>query len=213
MAELTFDCIEVRPLRFSAAPTLIFRLHIADVDRTAIHAIALRVQIRIEPQRRAYDDRESELLAGLFGEPSRWGQTLKPFQFASESVMVPSFVGACEVELPVRCTYDLEVTAGKYFHSLRDGVVPMALLFSGSVFAKGERGFWVEQVPWRAEAAYRMPVTVWEDMMDLYFPASAWIRLHRETVDALLRYKARHAIPTWDAAMDSLLASVGDGEL
>jgi Family of unknown function (DUF6084) len=210
MPELAFDCIEVRPLRFAAAPTLTFRLRVADVSRTPIHAIALRVQIRIEPQRRRYQPQESELLAGVFGEPSRWGQTLKPFQFASQSVMVPSFVGACEVELSVPCTYDLEVAAGKYLHALRDGVVPMVLLFSGTVFAKGEQGFWVEQVPWHAEAAYRMPVAVWEDLMDLYFPASAWIRLHRQTVDALLLYKARHAIPTWDAAMDRLLASVSE---
>lgn len=212
MPELTFDCVEVRPLRFAAAPTLTFRLRVADVSRTPIHAIALRVQIRIEPQRRRYQPQESELLAGLFGEPSRWGQTLRSFPFASQSVLVPGFVGAGEVELAVPCTYDLEVAAGKYLHALRDGVVPMVLLFSGTVFAKGELGFWVEQVPWHAEAVYRMPVTVWEDLMDLYFPASAWIRLHRETVDALLRYKARHAIPTWDAAMDRLLASVAEDQ-
>ncbi|GAB2998446.1 DUF6084 family protein [Amycolatopsis acidiphila] len=206
MVELSFDCSDVRPMRFAAGPTLQFRLHVADISRTEIHAIALRCQIRIEPQRRRYEPGESELLESLFGDPSRWGQTLKPFQFASVSVMVPSFTGACEVELEVPCSYDLEVAAGKYFHALRDGVVPMALLFSGTVFGKGERGFWIEQVPWHAEASYRMPVRVWGELMDRYFPASSWIRLHRETVDALLRYKARHAIPTWDAAMDTLLA-------
>jgi len=210
MPDLSFDCLEVRPLRFAAAPTLTFRLRVADASKTPIHAIALRVQIRIEPQRRRYDERESELLSSLFGEPSRWGETLRPFQFATESVMVPGFTGSCEVELPVPCTYDLEVAAGKYFHALADGVVPLTLLFSGTVFAKGGQGFWVEQVPWHAEAGYRMPVTVWRELMDRYFPSSAWIRLHRETVDALLRYKGRHAIPTWDAAMEKLLAAASE---
>ncbi|WP_236792780.1 DUF6084 family protein [Amycolatopsis sp. GM8] len=207
MAELTFDCSDVRPMAYAAGPTLRFRLHVADIGRTEIHAIALRCQIRIEPQRRRYEPAEAELLVSLFGDPSRWGQTLKPFQFANVSAMVPGFTGACEVELEVPCTYDLEVAAGKYFHGLRDGVVPLVLLFSGTVFGKGDKGFWIEQVPWHSEASYRMPVRVWRELMDRYFPNSAWIRLHRDTVDELLRFKARHAIPTWDAAMTTLLAN------
>jgi hypothetical protein len=205
MAELSFDCLDVYPQRYAAAPTLLFRVRVAEVSGASIHAIALRCQIRIEPQRRRYDNHESELLSDLFGERSRWGETLKPLQFTSVSAMVPSFTGATEIELPVPCTYDLEVAAGKYFHALEEGVVPLLLLFSGTVFGKGEKGFWVDQVPWHKDAQFRMPVAVWRDLMDLYFPNDAWIRLRRDTVDALLRYKAEHAIPTWDAAMEKLL--------
>jgi Family of unknown function (DUF6084) len=206
MAELTFDCLDVRPQQHAVAPTLLFRLHIAELTATPIHAIALRCQIRLEPQRRRYNSHETELLSYLFGEPSRWGETLKPLQFTTVSAMVPSFTGATEFELAVPCTYDLEVAAGKYFHALDEGVVPLLLLFSGTVFGKGQQGFWVYQVPWHKDASYRMPVEVWQRLMDLYFPNDAWIRLRRDTIDALLRYKAERAIPTWDAAMADLLA-------
>jgi len=206
MAELTFDCIDVRPLKYAASPTLAFKLRISELTGQPVHAMVLRVQIRIEPQRRRYADDESELLTHLFGDRSRWGETLKPFQFTTVSVTVPAFTGATEVDVEVPCTYDLEVAAGKYFHALSDGVVPMVLLFSGTVFGKGGPGFWVEQVPWHTQAECRMPVAVWDELMSRYFPNVAWIKLPRETVDALLKYKAVHAIPTWEAAIEQLLA-------
>jgi Family of unknown function (DUF6084) len=206
MAELTFDCIDVRPLKYAASPTLAFKLRISELTGQPVHAMVLRVQIRIEPQRRRYADDESELLTHLFGERSRWGETLKPFQFTTVSVAVPGFTGATEVDAEVPCTYDLEVAAGKYFHALSEGVVPMVLLFSGTVFGKGGPGFWVEQVPWHTQAECRMPVAVWDELMSRYFPNVAWIKLPRETVDALLKYKAQHAIPTWEAAIEQLLA-------
>ncbi|MEU4520376.1 DUF6084 family protein [Amycolatopsis sp. NPDC024027] len=206
MAELTFDCIDVRPLKYAASPTLAFKLRISELTGQPVHAMVLRVQIRIEPQRRRYADEESELLTHLFGERSRWGETLKPFQFTTVSVTVPGFSGATEVDAEVPCTYDLEVAAGKYFHALSEGVVPMVLLFSGTVFGKGGPGFWVEQVPWHTQAEYRMPVTVWDELVSRYFPNVAWIKLPRETVDALLKYKAANAIPTWEAAIEQLLA-------
>jgi hypothetical protein len=206
MAELTFDCIDVRPLKYAASPTLAFKLRISELSGQPVHAMVLRVQIRIEPQRRRYADDESELLTHLFGERSRWGETLKPFQFTTISVTVPGFSGATEIDAEVPCTYDLEVAAGKYFHALSEGVVPMVLLFSGTVFGKGGPGFWVEQVPWHTQAECRMPVTVWDELMSRYFPNVAWIKLPRETVDALLKYKAANAIPTWEAAIAQLLA-------
>jgi hypothetical protein len=206
MTELTFDCIDVRPLKYAASPTLAFKLRISELTGQPVHAMVLRVQIRIEPQRRRYADDESELLTHLFGDRSRWGDTLKPFQFTTVSVAVPGFTGATEIDAEVPCTYDLEVAAGKYFHALSEGVVPMVLLFSGTVFGKGGPGFWVEQVPWHTQAECRMPVAVWDELMSRYFPNVAWIKLPLETVDALLKYKALHAIPTWEAAMEQLLA-------
>ena len=206
MAELTFDCIDVRPLKYAASPTLAFKLRISELTGQPVHAMVLRVQIRIEPQRRRYTDDESELLTHLFGDRSRWGETLKPFQFTTVSVTVPAFTGATEVDAEVPCTYDLEVAAGKYFHALSDGVVPMVLLFSGTVFGKGGPGFWVEQVPWHTQAECRMPVAVWDELMDRYFPNAGWIKLPHETLDALLKYQAEHAIPTWEAAIEQLLA-------
>ncbi|SFP69253.1 DUF6084 family protein [Amycolatopsis rubida] len=205
MTELTFDCLPPRALRYAASPTLAFPLRITELTGTRVHAVALRVQLRIEPQRRRYSPDEAELLEHLFGDQSRWGETLKPFQFATVSAVVPSFGGSTEFGLDVPCSYDLEVAAGKYFHGLADGVVPLVLLFSGTVFGKSESGFRIEQVPWHTQAECRMPVAVWDELMALYFPQETWIKLHRHTVDALLRFKARRAIPTWDAAMQQLL--------
>lgn len=205
MAELTFDCLPPRALRYAASPTLAFPLRITELTGARVHAMALRVQLRIEPQRRRYSGEEAELLVHLFGDQSRWGETLKPFQLATVSAVVPSFSGSTEFALDVPCSYDLEVAAGKYFHGLAEGVVPLVLLFSGTVFGKSESGFQVEPVPWHTQAECRMPVAVWDELMALYFPRETWIKLHRDTVDSLLRFKAQHAIPTWDGAMRLLL--------
>jgi uncharacterized protein DUF6084 len=212
MAELVFDCLDAKPDRWAAVPTLLFRLRIADAGGQRIHTIALRCQLRIEPQRRRYSPEESDGLLDLFGEPARWGETLKPLQFANVSMMIPGFQGSTELDLPVPCTYDFEVAAAKYLHALGDGEVPLLLLFSGTVFARGGDGMAVEQVPWHKEASYRMPVKVWRELMDLYFPDSAWIRLRRDTLDDLQRFKARAALPTWDQALAVLLERAGEGE-
>jgi hypothetical protein len=168
-----------------------------------VHAIALRCQIRIEPHRRRYSRAEARRLHDLFGDPSRWADTVKPIQLATVTAMVPSFTAATEVDLPVPCTYDLEVASARYLNGLEDGTVPLLLLFSGTVFF-GE-GFRVEPVPWHAEAGYRMPASVWRDLVDAHFPGSAWLRVGRDTLDALAEYKARHALPTWDATLSELL--------
>jgi Family of unknown function (DUF6084) len=206
VGELSFECLDAQPDRYAVTPILLFKLRIADTDGDAVDAIALRCQIRIEPQRRRYAIAEEDRLLDLFGGPARWGETVKPFQFATISHMVPGFAGSTTVDLPVPCTYDFEVASTKYFQALEDGEIPLLLLFSGSVFSRGENGIVVHQVPWDREAAYRLPVAVWRALMDLNFPNSAWIRLNRGTLDALQRFKAVQALPTWDRALEVLLA-------
>jgi hypothetical protein len=207
MADFAFDCIEVAAERYGVSPTLNFRLRLAELNGAVIHTVALRCQIRIEPRKRRYSSEEAELLGTLFGEQERWGETLKPLHFANVSVVVPSFTGSTEVTLAVPCSYDMDVGVNSYFHALRDGDVPFSLMFSGTVFGKGENGFWVEQVPWHHTAEIGMPVTVWQEMMDIYFPGVSYLKLDRDTVDSLQKYKADQALPTWDAVMSALLAS------
>jgi Family of unknown function (DUF6084) len=208
MARLTFNCIDAHAEPYAAAPTLTFRLRITETTGAAIHAIALRCQIRIEPARRRYSPDEADRLSDLFGDVSRWADTLKPVQFTMAAATVPGFTGAVDVDLPVPCTYDLEIAATRYFYALQDGTVPLLLLFSGTVFGKNDTGgLAVEQVPWSAECTYRLPVSVWRDMVDRYFPGSAWLRLDRDVVDALARFKSREALPTWGAAITALLAA------
>ena len=160
---------------------------------------------RAEPARRGYGDKEAARLLELFGERGRWGDTVKPFQFANTSTVVPSFNDWIELDITVPCSYDMEVTAGRYFHALEDGEVPFILLFSGTIFGDGENGMWIEQVPWHAETRYKMPVAVWREMMDIHFPGSGWLRLRRDTIDALADFRAARALPTWDDAIIAVL--------
>ncbi len=147
----------------------------------------------------------------MFGEPRRWAETVKPLHWTSLAVMVPGFQGAVTVDVPMSCTYDFEVAAAKYFEGLDEGEIPLLFLFSGTVFTPGGTGFMVERVPWEKESAFRLPVDVWREVMDRYFPNTAWIRLSRESRDALQRFKAEHALPTWDDVVEALLGNVPSG--
>jgi hypothetical protein len=106
------------------------------------------------------------------------------------------------------CTYDFEVTGSKYLHALRDGAVPLALLFSGTIFTRGSNGFGVEQVAWDCEASYLLPVQVWQEMIALNYPNTGWLRLDRDIIEAMSRYRAERGLTTWDATVESLLAAV-----
>ena len=85
--------------------------------------------------------------------------------------------------------------------------MPLLFLFSGTVFAKAENGYQVEQVPWNKEASFRLPVALWRDLMDAYFPGCGWIRLERESLDALQRFRARHSLASWEQTIAALLAA------
>jgi hypothetical protein len=210
MSKLAFTVIDARIEPYAVVPTLIFRLQIAEGTGEQIHAIALRCQIQVEPRRRHYSSGEESQLLELFGEPDRWGDTLKTLLWTHATLMVPGFQGTTVIDLPITCTYDFEVVAAKYLESLEDGEVPLLFLFSGTIFTRGQLGFSVEQIPWEKETAYRLPVRLWRELMDRYFPGSAWIRLRRESFDALYRFKGRQALPTWDDAVEALLSSFDD---
>ncbi|MGQ0464917.1 MAG: DUF6084 family protein [Sporichthyaceae bacterium] len=211
MAELRFDCRGVSADLYAAGPTLNFHLRIEEATGATVHAVALRVQLRIEPQKRRYDVAETAHLGDLFGEPTRWADTLRPLQFATVPAMVPGFVAGTDFDLPVPCTYDLEIAATTYFHALDDGAIPLVLLFSGSVFTKGETGFAVHPISWRAETPCLVPIEVWRTMMDRFFPNCGWIRLTRDTLHALGVYKNTRAIATWEQTIVDLLAAAQIG--
>jgi hypothetical protein len=207
---LAFTVLDVAPEPYGAAPALLFRVRATESTGATVHAIALRAQVMIEPQRRRYADADRDGLSDLFGTPDRWRTTLKPFLWTHATAMVRGFTGDVEFDLPVPCTYDFEVAAAKYLHSLGDGDVPLTLLFSGTVFTRGATGFAVEQVPWHLEAAYRMPVRVWRAVMDAYFPGGGWIRLDRETLDALARYRSARGLTSWEQTLGTLLDGVSE---
>lgn len=205
MSELSFAVLDARAEPYAAVPTINLRLSVASSEPEPVHAVALRCQVRIEPQRRRYDRGEEERLEELFGDTPRWGDTLRPFLWTHLATTLTGFTGVTEVDLPLAVSYDFEVAGAKYLHALGDGEVPLVLLFSGTVFSRGESGFSAQPVPWHAEASYRMPVKVWRDVMDLYFPNSGWLRLSRETIDRLSRIKVERAVATFDQAIETLL--------
>jgi hypothetical protein len=205
VSEYVFTVLDIFAEPYAVAPQLTARLHIEATGGQRVHAIALRCQVRIEPQRRRYDDTESNALRGLFGERERWTDTLKPFLWMQCNTTVQGFAGRTEADLALPCTYDLDVIGSRYLHALDAGDVPLNLLFSGTVFTRGTTGFGVEQIPWTCEAHYRMPVAVWRQMIGFYFPNSGWLRLDADTLTALADYRARHGLVSWDETMQKLL--------
>lgn len=205
MSDLAFTVADLFAEPYAVAPQLTARLRITESTGATIHAIALRAQVRLEPQRRAYSVEEERGVLDLFGPRERWYDTLKPFMWMQTSAMVQGFTGVTEVDLALPCTYDFEVTASKYLHALRDGTVGVVLLFSGTVFTRGERGFGVEQVPWDREARYDLPVSVWRELVGHYYPHSGWIRLDRDTIGRLAGYKSEHGMTTWEETLHRLL--------
>jgi hypothetical protein len=208
MSELSFSVLDLFAEPYAVAPQLTARLGITESTGEVIHAIALRAQVRIEPQRRQYTGDEERGLLDLFGPRERWYDTLKPFLWMQTGTMVQGFTGATEVNLALPCTYDFDVTASKYLHALRDGAVSVVLLFSGTVFTRGQRGFSVEQVPWDCEARYDLPIAVWRELIDHYYPNSAWLRLDRALIERFAAYKAERGLTTWDETLGTLLADM-----
>ena len=204
--QLDFEIEDAGPRERAAAPTLRFGLRIGAGRDEAIRSIVLDVQVQIASRRRAYDDDTEERLYELFGEPERWGSTLRTLPWTRATLAVPAFTGATTVDLPVPCTYDFEVAASRYLDAVRDGDVPLEFLFGGTVFYADAGGLLkTARIAWDREAEYRLPVRVWRQTMDHYFPGSAWLRLRRDSFDRLYAYKARNALTSWEEAVDSLV--------
>jgi hypothetical protein len=205
VAELTFRCLRVTPDPNAASPTLVLRLGLTETTGADVHAVVLRCQIQLEPHRREYADHEVEAVGCMLGDRSGRDAEREPLRFGFATQTVSSFTGSTEVDLPVPCSYDLEVAANQYMYALDGGVAPLLLLFSGTVFTTSADGLSVHPVARDSSARFSMPVSVWRAAMDLHFPGKAWLRLRRETFDALHRYRARRGLLSWDDAVERLL--------
>jgi Family of unknown function (DUF6084) len=219
MPDLKFQVAMAEPEPYAVGPLLKFKLHVTQsaaalAEVVPIHAVTLQCQIRIDPAQRRYAAPEQEKLLDLFDRPSRWGQTLRPLLWAHASVGIGPFTDAILVDLPVPCTYDFNLAVTKYFYALEEGEIPVSLLFSGTIFHEGEDGaMQVAQIPWDKEAAFRLPVRVWKDMMEQYYPNTSWLCLRRDVFDRLYQYKSRHGLPTWEQALENLLSTPENGYL
>lgn len=212
MPELDFQVEAAEPQRHAAVPLLLFKLRIREAPAmqppTPIHSILLRCQIRIEPARRRYSSDEQQNLLELFGVPERWGQTLRPFAWTQMGVMVPPFAGLGSVDLPVPCSSDFCLAAARYFAALKEGDIPLCFLFSGTVFYRtGDQALQVAQIPWDKEAYCRIPAAIWKDLMDLYYPDSAWLCLRKDVFAQLNSFRIRQGLASWEQVMARLLTA------
>jgi hypothetical protein len=212
MPELDFRVESVAAVPYAAAPTLAFRLRVTNANREEmIHSMALRAQIQIEVTRRHYSADEQARLRDLFGEPGRWGQTLKTMLWTHVAVNAPPFQGETTVDIPVPCTFDFNVATTKYFHGLTEGDLPLNCLFSGTVFYQSEQeGLQVAPISWEKEAKFRLPLKIWKQMIDEYYPNTAWLCLRRDAFERLYEYKVRNGIPTWEEVIERIFQNADE---
>ncbi|HEV7673106.1 MAG TPA: DUF6084 family protein [Candidatus Angelobacter sp.] len=208
MPELTFQIEEAVVAEFAATSSIIFKLRVSNrVPGEIIHTVALRAQIQIETTRRRYTPEEQSRMLDLYGEPERWSQTLRTLLWTHASVVIPSFQGETVVDLHVPCTFDFNVAATKYFSSLSAGEIPLCFQFSGTVFYAPPGGnLQVGPISWDQESRFKLPVGLWREMMNAYYPNTAWVCLRRDVFDRLNLYKMQHGIPTWEQVMETMLA-------
>ena len=208
MTELTFTVLDVVPEPYAAAPNLTARLRIEEAGRRA-RCTRSRCAARCGSSRSAAatTDAEAAGLLDLFGDRERWAETLRPFLWMQCTTMVQGFTGSTEIDLPLPCTYDFEVAGVTYLHALRDGEIPLVLLFSGTVFTRGAPASASSRCRGTARRATGCRSRCGGRLMDAVLP--------RRRVDAAgprharraRRLPARPGLTTWDDDVDGLLAA------
>ncbi len=202
---LNFSVVGAGVLEHSAAPTLRFELRI-DAGHATIRSLSLNALIRIVAPARRYSRAEELRLYDLFGAPREWGRSLRPLVWAQTSFVVPAFEGSVVTGLCVPCSYDFDVAANKYLHAVRECSVPLEFLFSGSVFYADPAGaLRTARLPWDRECRHDMPARLWHEMMERYFPNSAWLRVRRDVFDRLAAFRSEQGLPTWESTLEALL--------
>ena len=207
MPNLKFEIISSAVKPYAIVPTLVFNLQITnETENEEVYAAALKCQVMIEAVKRTYNEETKDKLHELFGEPFRWDETLRSFFWIIVNVPVPRFTGKTVVEVAIPCSEDQALAAGKYFYAVPDGYVPLAFLFSGTLFYKDADGnLQITLIPWEKEAFCKMPANLWQEMMDTHFPNSRWMRVRKDVYDRLVRYKSQSAFPTLENCLESIL--------
>ncbi|MBV8219085.1 MAG: hypothetical protein JO325_11520 [Solirubrobacterales bacterium] len=204
--DIDFEVLGARPVKYAAAPMLALDLQLTETAGAPVYMIALTIQLMIEPARRAYDDASRERLVELFGAPERWAVTTRSLVWAKLDVLVPAFTGTTTVTVPIACHYDLELAAAKYLRSLPDGEAPLALHFNGMIYYPGDDGgLQMALIPWSKSIDFRMPVSVWVQTIEHYYPGTAWVAVRTDTFEALQREKLARGLATLDACVSALL--------
>jgi hypothetical protein len=204
--DLDFAVLGARSVRYAAAPMLTLDLEISETGGREVYMVALSIQLMIDPARRSYDDATRERLVELFGAPERWAVTTRSLVWSKLDVLVPAFTGTTTVAVPIACHYDLELAAAKYLHSLPDGEAPLALHFNGMIYyPREDGGLQMVLIPWSKSIDFRMPVSVWQQTIEHYYPGTAWVSVRMDTFEALQQEKLARGLATLDACVTALL--------
>lgn len=201
-----FSVLGARAVRHAAVPMLSLDLQVSEPTGRSVYMIALRITLMLEPARRSYDDGTRERLEELFGVPERWATTTRSLVWSRLDVLVGAFTGQTTVEVPVPVSGDHELAAAKYMYALPDGFAPMALHFNGTIYYRGDDGaLQMVLVPWTKSIDFRLPVSVWRETIEHYYPGTAWLGLPAATIERLGRCKLRRGEATIDATLNALL--------
>jgi hypothetical protein len=207
--QLDFSIEQVAVHERAVVPTLRVAVRIERTSGAPVRSAALQAQARIAAPRRPYDEDERARLRGLFGDAAQWGSGgLRSLLWSTGSLVAGPFEASTVVELALPCTYDFEVAAAQYLHALRDGTIPLELLFSGTVFHAVDSHpptLQVSLLPWDREASYALPASVWHEAMERHFPGAAWLRLDGAAFERLCAFRTARALPSWEATIAELL--------
>jgi hypothetical protein len=175
-----------------ALPTILFELRIESLGGHPVRSVLLDTQVQIAARRRRYEAADQERLADIFGAPESWGTNLRTLPWVRTTSVVPPFEASTSIELPLTCSYDLDVIANRYFGGLSGGAVPLEFLFSGTVLYTDAGGaLQASRVSWEKEASFELPVSLWQQTLERHFPGTAWIRVSQETHRHLEAERAR----------------------
>jgi hypothetical protein len=192
----------------AATPTIGLDVAITRKGGEPVRSVLLAVQVRIAAARRAYDEPTRERLVGLFGAPAEWRRSLRGLLWTQATLTVPAFEEATTTRVLLPCTYDLDVASAKYLDGVRDGAIPLELLFSGTIFHAGADGrLQTEQVSWDSEAEFALPASLWHEAMERFYAGRRWVRLGAEAFDRLAAFRSQQAYTSWDATVEALLGA------
>ena len=214
MSELTFAVLDIVAEPYAAAPTCSppgcgsRRAPASPCTR-----IALRCQVRIEPQRRRYDDAEEPALLDLFGDRDRWSHDAQAVPVDAVQHHGPGLHRRDRGRpAAARAPTTSRSPASKYLHALRDGEIPLVLLFSGTVFTRGATGFASSRCRGTARRATGCRWRSGGDLMDAYFPNTGWMRLRPRHASTRSRTTGRRAAsPPGTTRSTALLAEAAAG--
>ena len=165
MPDLCFNFEGAEAVPYAAAPTLALKLRITNQPADEIiRSIMLQCQIQIEAPRRRYSPEEQKHLLDLYGEPERWGQTLRTSlwthaiaQRAIVQRMRPRSMFWCPA-LSISTSPRLSISMDSKPGRCRSAFCSVAPCFS----TIPEQGLSITQIPWAKEARFRLPVSVWK---------------------------------------------------